>query len=225
MGLPEPVQGYLKASIKSGTPLAVSTRIVDERQHQDRPMAPFPRTSADHPASGIHMGGPGGRAHLGIGSLRQWHRWDALETVRRDTRHAGGRRRRLAERRRTSRSRGGLGADVPSPRFGVKGSSDDDNHITARFKVDGRPIRSTSNSTKTGGSAPSFSVAGGDPDNTGHWGLHPFGGEITEHATFDGVTVPCAGRIGWFYGTDRLSTGEFFRFRLTNLRLVGHDNR
>ena len=60
----------------------------------------------------------------------------------------------------------------------------------------------------------------GDPDNTGKWELHPFGGAVTGYKTFDGVTVPSAGRVGWFFGTDRWEQGEFFRYRITDLRLV-----
>ena len=40
---------------------------------------------------------------------------------------------------------------------------------------------------------------------------------MTGYRTFGGLTVPSAGRIGWFYGTDRWSEGEFFRFQLTDL--------
>ena len=36
----------------------------------------------------------------------------------------------------------------------------------------------------------------------------------------DGVTVPTAGRIGWFPDTDAFTTGEFFRYRITDLDLV-----
>ena len=40
---------------------------------------------------------------------------------------------------------------------------------------------------------------------------------MTGYRTFRGLTVPSAGRVGWFYGTDRWSKGEFFRFQLTDL--------
>ena len=42
----------------------------------------------------------------------------------------------------------------------------------------------------------------GRPDNTGTWGHHP-GFEVTGYSTFDGVTIPGAGRAGCFYGTNR----------------------
>ena len=63
------------------------------------------------------------------------------------------------------------------------------------------------------------------PDNTGSWSWHPFGGEITGYATFDGVTIPSAGRVGWFFGTDRWRASEFFRYQITDLHLVGAADR
>jgi hypothetical protein len=65
----------------------------------------------------------------------------------------------------------------------------------------------------------------GDPDNSGGWGWHSFGGEITSYDTFDGVMVPSAGRLGWFFGTDRWPSSEFFRYQITDLRLATGTNR
>jgi hypothetical protein len=59
----------------------------------------------------------------------------------------------------------------------------------------------------------------GDPDRSGTYRSHPFGGELSGHRRFAGITVPTAGRIGWHYGTDRWSEGEFFRFQITDVRL------
>ncbi|MDQ4145336.1 MAG: hypothetical protein M3198_16665 [Actinomycetota bacterium] len=59
-----------------------------------------------------------------------------------------------------------------------------------------------------------------DPDNADTFGWHPFGGEITRQATFDGLTIPAVGRLGWFYGTDRWPDGEFFRYELMDLELT-----
>lgn len=46
------------------------------------------------------------------------------------------------------------------------------------------------------------------------------GGEFTSRATFDGVTIPDAGSLGWHHGTDRWDEGEFFRYQITDLTLV-----
>jgi hypothetical protein len=40
---------------------------------------------------------------------------------------------------------------------------------------------------------------------------------VTGYRTFGGLTVPSAGRIGWFFGTDCWREGKFFRFQLTYL--------
>jgi Family of unknown function (DUF6544) len=50
----------------------------------------------------------------------------------------------------------------------------------------------------------------GDPDRTGSFGWHRFGGRITGYAGFGGLEVPAQGRLGW-------DGGEFFRYRLTGL--------
>ena len=50
----------------------------------------------------------------------------------------------------------------------------------------------------------------GDPDGTGSFGWHRFGGQITGHAGFGGLSVPAQGRLGW-------DGDESFRYRLTGL--------
>jgi hypothetical protein len=60
----------------------------------------------------------------------------------------------------------------------------------------------------------------GDPDNTGTWGLHPFGVEVSSSRTFGGVTIPDRGRAGWRYGTDRWDDGVFFRYEITSYELL-----
>jgi hypothetical protein len=60
----------------------------------------------------------------------------------------------------------------------------------------------------------------GDPDRTGTWSEHPFGVEVTGHRTFDGVTIPNAGRAGWHLGTDRWDDGAFFEFDITGYELL-----
>jgi hypothetical protein len=63
------------------------------------------------------------------------------------------------------------------------------------------------------------------PARAGQAPPHPFGGEITGYATFDGLTIPSAGRVGWFFGTDRWPASEFFRYQITDLHLVGAADR
>lgn len=223
MGLPEPVQGYFKASIKSGTPLALSAQLSMRGSIKIGRWLPFRAHQMITPHQGFIWvarvaGLISGSDHYanGTGGMA-WKLLGAIRVMQADGPDVS---RSAAER---------VAAEavwVPTsvlPRFGVEWSSADDNHISARFNIDRRPAKIDLELDQERRVRSVLLDRWGDPDNTGQWGLHPFGGEITEHATFNGVTVPCAGRIGWFYGTDRWSTGEFFRFRLTNLRLVGHD--
>jgi hypothetical protein len=106
------------------------------------------------------------------------------------------------------------------PRFGVHWTAASDTCITARFRVGDAPIVLHLR-LDPGGRAASFVFSRwGDPGGTGEWDWHPFGGAFTDYRTFGGVTVPVAGRIGWYPDTEGFSTGEFFRYRITDLQLV-----
>ncbi|MGB7820156.1 MAG: DUF6544 family protein [Ornithinibacter sp.] len=53
----------------------------------------------------------------------------------------------------------------------------------------------------------------GDPV-PGEFGLVPFGGGVTELTDFGGIRIATAGRVGWWWGTDRQPEGEFFHYRI-----------
>jgi hypothetical protein len=118
---------------------------------------------------------------------------------------------------------GGEAMWVPTallPRFGVEWSAQDDWNVTARFHVGTTPLVVNLRLDDEGRIESLVFDRWGDPDNSETWGWHPFGGEITGYRTFGTVNVPSDGRFGWFYGTDRWPDGEFFRYRITDLRLV-----
>jgi hypothetical protein len=106
------------------------------------------------------------------------------------------------------------------PRFGVDWSAGDERHITARYRIETVQVE-VHYALDAGGHVRSvvFDRWGDPRGGTGPWGLHPFGGEISSYATFDGLSIPSAGRFGWFFGTDRWSQGELFRYQITGLRL------
>jgi hypothetical protein len=106
------------------------------------------------------------------------------------------------------------------PRFGVTWSGRDERHVTARYEVGTTPLEIRFRIDGEGRAESLVFDRWGDPDNSGTWGWHPFGGEITGYRSFGAVNVPSEGRFGWFYGTDRWPDGEFFRYRITDLRLV-----
>jgi hypothetical protein len=219
-GLPEPVQRHLRSAIAFGTPLAVSARLRMRGSIKIGRWLPFRarQVLAPHRGSvwaarvaGLIVGSD--HYVAGEGGL-DW-KLARLVTVM----HAEG-----PDVSRSSAERAaGEACWVPTslmPRFGVEWSATDATNISARFDVDGHPVQVNYCITDDGHVRSLVFYRWGDPDNTGAWSLHPCGCEVTEYATFDGVTVPSAGRVGWFFGTDRWEQGEFFRYRITDLRLV-----
>jgi hypothetical protein len=96
----------------------------------------------------------------------------------------------------------------------------DDTHLDVAFDVDGHDVTLHHVIDHEGRLRSSSLRRWGDPDNTGTWQALPFGVEVTAERTFDGITIPSAGRVGWHHGTDRWSDGEFFRFTITSYRTI-----
>jgi hypothetical protein len=224
-GLPDPMRGYVEAAVAPGTPLATSARfrMAGSIKLGDR-WVPFRARQIEAPHHGFVWSA---RAGVIVGS--DWYAdghgamsWRVLGLVR--VMHADG--------PDVSRSAAGrVGAEavwVPTallPRFGVTWTATDLPHITASYTLDEVDIELH---YTLGDDARVRSVVfdrWGDPDDTGTWGHHPFGFEVTGHATFDGLTIPSSGRAGWFYGTDRWHEGEFFRAEITDYHLVTGTSR
>jgi hypothetical protein len=104
------------------------------------------------------------------------------------------------------------------PRFDVRWSTESTDHIVASFTLDTTPLELHLRIDERGLPTSVVFDRWGDPDQTGKFGWHPFGGTITDHQTFNGITVPSAGSWGWHYGTKRWAHGEFFRCRITGHR-------
>ena len=88
------------------------------------------------------------------------------------------------------------------PRFGVEWSVAGERRIGARFQIADYAVDLGLAMTEEGELRSVEFNRWGDPDGTGEFGLHPFGGEFSAHAWFSGVTIPSEGRLGWHYGTD-----------------------
>ena len=106
------------------------------------------------------------------------------------------------------------------PRYGVHWNAEDDTHLTARYTVDNTPLVVRYELDEGARMVSAQMERWRDPDNTGTWALHSFGFEATARATFGGVSIPSQGRVGWFPRTEQWADAEFFRFALTELRLV-----
>lgn len=50
--------------------------------------------------------------------------------------------------------------------------------------------------------------------------LHAFGGAVEVHPDFDGVTIATAGRVGWWWGTERQADGDFSRYGINDARRI-----
>ena len=224
-GLPDPVRRYLVASIAPGTALATSARFRMRGSIKlGKRWVPFRAREVLAPHHGFAWSA---RAGVIVGSDRyadghgamNWKVFGVVRVVR-------------AEGPDVSLSAAGRAAAeavwVPTallPRFGVVWTATGPHHITASYRLDEVGIELH---YMLGDDARARSVVferWGDPDNTGTWGHHPFGFEATGYSTFDGVTIPNAGRAGWFYGTDRWNEGEFFRSEITDYHLVTGGSR
>lgn len=225
-GLPEPVRRFLTMSIAPGAPLARSARFRMRGSIKlGKRWMPFRARQVLAPHHGLVWaarvgGGLAGsdRYADGQGSMD----WRILGLVR--VVHAEG--------PDTSRSTAGrVGAEavwVPTtllPRFGVTWSATDPHHVAATYLLDETELKVRYVLADDGRVRSVTLERWADPDNTGTYGYHPFGFEVTGHTSFDGVTIANAGRGGWFFGTDRWADGEFMRYEITDYRLVTEDTR
>ena len=106
------------------------------------------------------------------------------------------------------------------PRFGVEWSVGDDGAICARYGLGGEALEVGMLLDDDSMIRSVRFERWGDPDGSGTFGAHIFGGEFTAHGDFGGMRIPTEGRLGWHYGTERWPDGEFFRFRVTDLQPV-----
>jgi hypothetical protein len=222
-GLPEPVRRYLKTGIAAGTPLATGVRLRMRGRIKVGRWLPFRARQVLNPhegfiwaarAAGVIAGSD--RYVDGAGAMN----WKLAGLV--NVAHADG-----PDVSRSAAGRAGVeGICVPTallPRFGVTWSVHDEAHVTARHHLGSTPIDINLHLDPEGRIRSVAFDRWGDPDQTGSWDWHPFGGEITGYRTFAGLTVPSAGRLGWHYGTDRWAAGEFFRYQITSLQLPSAD--
>jgi hypothetical protein len=220
-GLPEPARRHLAQAIAPGTPLATSARLRMRGSIKVGRWLPFRARQALNPhrgflwvarAAGVVAGSD--RYADGAGGI-DWRLLGLLTVA-----HADG-----PDVSRSAAGRAGAEALwVPTallPRFGVRWSAEDAEHATARYRIGEVPLAVRYRLDGDGRVVSFVFDRWGDPDGTGTWAWHPFGGEATGYRTFDGVTIPSQGRVGWFFGTDRWPDAAFFRYRITDLHLVG----
>jgi hypothetical protein len=219
-GLPEPVQRHLAQAIAPGTPLATSARLRMRGHIKVGRWLPFRARQILNPhlgfawaarAAGVIAGSD--RYLDGVGVM-DW-KLAGLVTVA----HAEG-----PDVARSAAGRAGAEAIwLPTallPRFGVRWAAGSADQVTASFQAGDTPMELRLRLDEAGRIASLVFDRWGDPDNRGAFGQHRFGGEFTGYRSFQGLTIPSEGRLGWFYGEDRWPAGEFFRYQITNLQPV-----
>lgn len=215
--LPSAAQQYLTASIAPGTSLARSARLVMRghiklkgrwlRFRADQVLAPQTGFVCAARVSGVITGSD---QYVSGQGWMSWKLAGLLDLVD-------------IEGSDVSRSGAGRCAGetcwLPTmwlPRFGAAWTELDRTHLTVRTSHDGHDVVSRLYLDSAHHIRTLVFDRWGDPDETGTFGLYPFGMDVTATSTFAGLTIPSEGRVGWFHGTPRWAEGEFFRFHITD---------
>ncbi len=219
-GLPEPVRRYFNAAITPGVPLWRSVRLTMRGSIRIGRWVPFRARELLAPTRGFvwtaRAAGviTGSDRYLDHNGSMCWKIAGLIPVLRADG----------ADISRSGAGRAGAEAlwfpPAVLPRHGIRWEATDDTHITARFTIDNTAIELHHTIDAFGRVVTSVFDRWGDPDRTGTFGWHPFGGETAAHRTFHGLTIPSTGSFGWGYGTDQWATGEFFRYQLTSVEPV-----
>lgn len=219
-GLPGPVASYFRAAVTPGTPLAQSARIRMRGRIRIGRWVPFTAHEILTPHVGFVWAARAAGVVAGSDRFVDGHgemAWRLFGLIRVMQGSGPDVSRSAAERAAAE------AVWVPTallPGFGVEWSAEEDGRLSACYQIAAYPVRLDFSTTDEGLIRSVTFDRWGDPDGTGEFGLHPFGGDFSAHATFNGVTIPSEGRLGWHYGTDRWSEGEFFRYRITDLELA-----
>ncbi|MBK9178603.1 MAG: hypothetical protein IPM45_03325 [Acidimicrobiales bacterium] len=224
--LPEPARRYLLHALAPGTPLAGGAELRMHGTIKLGPWVPFRATEVLVPGSGFVWRADAGLllGPLALG-IRGFDAADAAEgrmhwavaglvpVVR-----AGG-----PDVARSARGRAaGEALLVPTalhPAWGVTWRADGADHAVASVPMGPDTVDVHLELDATGRVRRSWFDRWGNPGGGAHR-VEVCGMEVLAERTFGGVTVPSAGRIGWFFGTDRWAEGEFFRMSLDQVCLL-----
>jgi hypothetical protein len=218
-GLADPVRRHLAQAVAPGTALYTSARLSMRGQIKVGRWLPFRARQVLAPQRGFVWTARAAGLIAGVdrytdgAGLLDW-KLAGLVTVA----HGEG-----PDVSRSAAARAGAeGIWLPTallPRFGVRWAAPAADRVTAAFAVGETPLELELRLDAVGRIVSLGFDRWGDP---GHgFGWHRFGGEITGYASFAGLSIPSAGRLGWFWGSDRWAEGEFFRYELTGLQPVG----
>jgi hypothetical protein len=225
-GLPEPVCRYFAAAIAPGVPLDGAVQ-VDIEGHVRRRHLWTPFRAHYEITRHFDFLGVGAAVQFGAGFERYVagvaKRRAGLAGIIPLRDHGGG------DVWRSPAGRAALGGVLlPTallPRFGVAWTARDRNGIQGTFRVNDVPIHLRLCIDGDGRVLSATVDRWGDPDGIGRWGWHPFGAMFSADKCYAGLTVPGAGRAGWYMGTDRWRDGEVLRFRIAAIRRIREGER
>jgi hypothetical protein len=221
-GLPDAARALLQAAVAPGTPRAPAACLRMRGSIKLNRWLPFRATEVLAPGRGFIW-----RARIaglisghdqcidGVGEM-QW-RLARLVTVA------------ASDRPDVSRSAAGREAGeafwLPTtllPVFGAEWRAVDDRHVEVGVPTSVEPVTVRCELDDTGFVGAMSMQRWGDPDGTSAFGFHSFGGVMTEPRGFGGLLIPARGRVGWHFGEPGWEEGEFFRYEITDLQLLGH---
>lgn len=100
-----------------------------------------------------------------------------------------------------------------TPQMGATWTGIDATHATVSLPVRDRSIEVTVAVDEVGGLREITMQRWGNPGSK-EFAMHPFGASVDAATAVGDVTIASAGRVGWWWGTDRQGEGEFFRYTL-----------
>jgi hypothetical protein len=223
-GLPEPAQRHLRAAIPPGTVIARSVSLRMLGRIKVGRWLPFRARQVLSPHRGFGWGArvagviSGWDRYIDGAGAMQWKLGGLVDL-------AGG-----SGPNGSLSARGRVAAEsiwVPTalvPHCGVRWTSEGPDSPTLHYELDGTPMAVTYRLDAHGRITSLVFDRWGDPDGTGTWAWHSFGGEIRDYRRSGDVLIPATGRVGWHFGTDRWPEGAFFEFTITDAQPEGIEN-
>ena len=104
-----------------------------------------------------------------------------------------------------------------TPQMGATWIGIDSNHATVSLPIGDRTVDVTIAVDEVGCLTEITMERWGNPGST-EFAMHPFGASVDACTNIGGITIAAAGTVGWGWGTEGQSDGEFFRYTIVRGR-------
>ncbi len=222
-GLPGPAQRLLTRSLGPGVPLPPAVILDMEGEIKLRSWTRFRARQVLRPGHGFVWNATAGKGPVifkggdaywrGEGSL-DFRLWGLLPVVR-----ASGPDVARSARGRLAAETVAWAPQALTPQMGATWAAVDDAAATVSLPAGDERIDLTVTVGADDLVTEVVTRRWGNPGG-GEFAAIPFGAAIDAHAEFGGITIATAGRVGWWWGTERQDEGEFFRFEITSARPI-----